>query len=331
MPRFACPTCNQVFMKWSACQHHLASVHGAAHSQDFQEFCKSRGQALPALRVTVISASGDELELHDVCTVAEVKLSIMKHWHISPDCQTLVTGDSLFRRQCHDGDSLFRYVSGAQDTRLVMNLIASPAAYFQDAGHIPPPPPPMRSQTPAGSQGICSDNIPSAFVAGVLDGHSLHWQPPEIRLTEREECELLGLDVAEFIGRQSDPSSFAAPPPTIHQGDREWHTADDLAMNAPESALLSQRDVEGNKRTQRRPSKKIRIICNKIVEAIMEAYANDPVRLRLAASVFCSQSSYIRGLCCKYRIPISHDPAEEIIDFQLPQHILDLWKRSISP
>jgi len=220
-------------MKWSACQHHLASLHGAARPQDFQESSKSQGQALPVLRVTVISASGDELELCGVCTVAEVKLSIMKQWHISPDCQTLVTGDSLLRRQCHDGDSLFRYVSGAQDTQLVMNLIALPAAYFQDVVQLPPP---MRSQTPAGSQGhaMCSDNLPSSFAAGMLHGPPLHWQPPDIRLTEREEGELLGLDVAEFIGRQSDPSSSAAPLPIIPQSGREWQMGDDLVMNAPE-------------------------------------------------------------------------------------------------
>lgn len=312
-------------MKWSACQHHLSSVHGAAYSHDFQESCKSHGQTLQSLRVTVTSASGDELAIQDACTVAEVKLFIMKHWQISLDRQTLITGG----RQCNDGDSLFGYVSGGRDAHLVMSLVASPAKYFQNALQIPPP---MGSQTSASSQGhgMLSDTFPCDFAPGVLTENSLHWQPPDIRLTEREECELLGLDVAEFIGRQSDPSSLAPNLPVTSPGDSPWQMGD-LAMTLPESALLGPGDIEGNKRTQRRPSKKIRIICNKIVEAIMEAYANDPVGLRLAASIFCTQSSYIRGLCCKYRIPICLNPSEEIGNFQLPQHILDLWKRSISP
>lgn len=316
-------------MEWSACQYHLSSVHGAAYSHDFQESCISHGQTLRSLRVTVASASGDELEIQDACTVAEVKLFIMKHWQIALERQTLIIGG----RQCNDGDSLLDYVSGGGDAHLVMNLVASPARYFEEALQIPPP---MQSQTPASSQGhgTYSDTLRHEFAPGVLHEHSLqacslHWQPPDFRLTEREECELLGLDVAEFIGRQSDPSSLAPLLPVSSSGESSWQMGG-LAMDLPESALMSQGDVEGNKRTQRRPSKKIRIICNKIVEAIMEAYANDPARLRLAASIFCSQSSYIRGLCCKYRIPISTDLAEEITNFQLPQHIIDLWKRSIS-
>lgn len=300
-------------MTWSACRHHLASLHGVVQPDALQESCKIEGQSLPSLRATVISAAGDELEL-DVCSVAEAKLSIMKTWHIALDCQTLFIGG----RQCHDGESLFGYVSGGQDARLVINLITLPAKPVQDEVQTAPP---VLSQTPR----VISDNLPSAFAAGELHEHTLPWQPQEIRLTEWEEGELLGLDVAKIIGCHSDPSSLEAILPVMPQPKCSWQTAD-LARNTSECAAFSEEETEGKRRANRRPSKKKRRLCNKIVEAIVETYANDPERLCMAASFFAAQCAYVRALFDKKGgIPISDYSTTETTNVQIPDHIMDLW------
>eukprot|EP00930_Biecheleria_cincta_P050095 TRINITY_DN3527_c0_g1_i1.p1 TRINITY_DN3527_c0_g1~~TRINITY_DN3527_c0_g1_i1.p1 ORF type:complete len:391 (-),score=36.91 TRINITY_DN3527_c0_g1_i1:246-1418(-) len=182
MLKFACPNCNQCFMKWSACQLHLASVHSVAKPHDLKEACKKHGQTLPTLRVTIVDASGDELELQDVRSMAEVKLSIVTHWQISLERKRLAIRSQL----CHDGDSLLGYVCGESDSCLVINLLDLPTDYSHEEKQNPPP---VLNQSASDwlGDGAGSDNssgsaeTPISNLAGNQLAESL---PPGVQLPE---------------------------------------------------------------------------------------------------------------------------------------------------
>eukprot|EP00930_Biecheleria_cincta_P008701 TRINITY_DN110236_c0_g1_i1.p1 TRINITY_DN110236_c0_g1~~TRINITY_DN110236_c0_g1_i1.p1 ORF type:complete len:280 (+),score=13.14 TRINITY_DN110236_c0_g1_i1:89-928(+) len=157
---FACPLCNQCFMKWSACQLHLGSVHGAAKPHDLKESCKKHSEGLPSFQVTVIDESGDKLELQNARSVAEVKQFIIQRWQMSLELKRLVIGDQL----CHDGDSLVPYVvSGEPDSRLVVNLVALGTGDFHEGGE---PLPPVVSQTASDRFGDGTGSDRSSEMAG---------------------------------------------------------------------------------------------------------------------------------------------------------------------
>lgn len=306
-------------MKWSACQHHLASVHGEAQPQDLQELCKTHGQALPSYRVTVISASGEELKLQDVTSVGEVKVCIMKHWRISLERQTLVTSG----RQCHDGGSLSNFVASEPESPLVMNLITSPIEFRQDVVGVLPH---MPIQTPniRPDDKMSSHSLPSALASRESDDRYFHSQPPEVCLTDREGDELLSLDEAELIGNSSYLSSASASPPVMCQGKIECGE-DDFAMTPSEFAPWCQNGVD-RVRAHRRPCQKLRGRINKMVEKIVEEYADDPSRLRSLASILSSRSGYITGLFVKHGLVPARARTEEVIPPEILERVMQLLK-----
>lgn len=46
LPGYVCTECDLPFMKWSACHHHLASVHKRAATLECQQICKARAKAM---------------------------------------------------------------------------------------------------------------------------------------------------------------------------------------------------------------------------------------------------------------------------------------------
>eukprot|EP00930_Biecheleria_cincta_P083251 TRINITY_DN72860_c0_g1_i1.p1 TRINITY_DN72860_c0_g1~~TRINITY_DN72860_c0_g1_i1.p1 ORF type:complete len:317 (+),score=41.87 TRINITY_DN72860_c0_g1_i1:105-1055(+) len=286
MPRFACPTCNQGFMKWSACQHHLASVHLAAQPHEWQESCKQHGQNLPSLQVTIISASGDKFELQEICAVSDLKLSIAKHWQIPTDNQQLVICGCVLG----DADSLLDFVSDDQgEQQLIISLVTSPAEPCESASM-----PSLESPESHCAVGASPDRPPGLFLQ-LLHSQSLDSNDPD----QHEHVESLDLDDSlESVGAGED---F---PGIVQQSGLK--ILDDL-------------------RPGRRPSKKMRLVCSKIVQDVMETYSNDPVRLCRAASFFSARSSYIKGLCKKHDLPLSCETVEQDEVLWIPKHILDLW------
>lgn len=78
----------------------------------------------------------------------------------------------------------------------------------------------------------------------------------------------------------------------------------------------------------RRPCKKKRRNCVKIIEYLLCAYQKDEDTMSKIASKLASESTYMRCLCLKHMIPVL--PEEDIEDVVVPQHIQDLWTQ-VSP
>jgi len=267
-------------MKWSACQHHLASVHFAAQPHEWQDLCKQHGQNLPSLQVTIISASGDKLELQDICSVSDLKLSIAKHWKVPLDNQKLVICGCVL----DDADSLLDFISDDQgEQQLIISLVTSLTEPCESASILS-----LESQESHCAVWASVDRPPGSYE------HFLHSQSSDSSLHQHEYVESLDL------GHSLEPLE--------------------------EGALL-QYDTESLEelRPGRRPSKRMRIVCSKIVQDVMEAYSNDPVRLCQAASFFSARSTYIKGLCKKYDLPTRCEPMAHDEQLSIPQHILDLW------
>eukprot|EP00930_Biecheleria_cincta_P019340 TRINITY_DN14787_c1_g1_i1.p1 TRINITY_DN14787_c1_g1~~TRINITY_DN14787_c1_g1_i1.p1 ORF type:complete len:211 (+),score=42.54 TRINITY_DN14787_c1_g1_i1:93-725(+) len=74
----------------------------------------------------------------------------------------------------------------------------------------------------------------------------------------------------------------------------------------------------------RRPAKKTRRLCSKIIDSLFACYQDDEVTLSKVAWSLAAQHGYIRGLCLKYKIPQVWQGAADV---QMPTEIQSLWNQ----
>jgi len=273
-------------MKWSACQHHLASVHFAAQPHTWKESCKLHGQKLASLRVTVVNAAGKALELQEACSVPDLKLAINKHWHIPADSQMLAISGCVLG----EADSLMDFVSAEQnDPKLIVSLVTSSAEHSESA--IETAPVVNQQWQESATFGGDSERYPGSDALGESHEHF-----------------------------SSDGSLVQ-----LEQVDESVDVVVAMELLEEGTLLQDAMEPSEEVRPRRRPSKRMRLVCSNIMQKIMETYSNDPERLCQAASFFSARSNYLAGLCRKYQLPTSCEPLPDE-QFQMPKLILDLWR-----
>eukprot|EP00930_Biecheleria_cincta_P047409 TRINITY_DN3285_c0_g2_i1.p1 TRINITY_DN3285_c0_g2~~TRINITY_DN3285_c0_g2_i1.p1 ORF type:complete len:215 (+),score=27.95 TRINITY_DN3285_c0_g2_i1:123-767(+) len=76
------------------------------------------------------------------------------------------------------------------------------------------------------------------------------------------------------------------------------------------ASIAKNEAIEQRQGHHRRPTKRTRLLCTRIVEHVIKFYSHDKVMMARVASALASQSSYMRGLCLKHRIPMTEPEAE---------------------
>eukprot|EP00930_Biecheleria_cincta_P076359 TRINITY_DN63578_c0_g1_i1.p1 TRINITY_DN63578_c0_g1~~TRINITY_DN63578_c0_g1_i1.p1 ORF type:complete len:220 (-),score=40.80 TRINITY_DN63578_c0_g1_i1:167-826(-) len=75
----------------------------------------------------------------------------------------------------------------------------------------------------------------------------------------------------------------------------------------------------------RRPAKKSRRLCSKIIDSLIASYHHDEVVLSNIAWSLAEQHGYFRSLCLKHEIPRVHQDAGCVFPCELPENVQLLW------
>eukprot|EP00930_Biecheleria_cincta_P042369 TRINITY_DN29147_c0_g1_i2.p1 TRINITY_DN29147_c0_g1~~TRINITY_DN29147_c0_g1_i2.p1 ORF type:complete len:271 (-),score=37.03 TRINITY_DN29147_c0_g1_i2:42-854(-) len=75
----------------------------------------------------------------------------------------------------------------------------------------------------------------------------------------------------------------------------------------------------------RRPSKHKRRLCTQMMKCVISFYSHDEDKLSQIASVLAARSSYLRGLCLKYKIPLCQHRGQEILLQDMPRQFQIVW------
>eukprot|EP00930_Biecheleria_cincta_P041735 TRINITY_DN28661_c0_g2_i1.p1 TRINITY_DN28661_c0_g2~~TRINITY_DN28661_c0_g2_i1.p1 ORF type:complete len:225 (-),score=27.80 TRINITY_DN28661_c0_g2_i1:268-942(-) len=90
-----------------------------------------------------------------------------------------------------------------------------------------------------------------------------------------------------------------------------------------ESVTAIDAEEHMHKQPGRRPCKKYRLICQRIMEYLLALDDHDKDLMCCIASKLAAESSYMRGLCFKHKIPMQAE--RDLLKFKVPKRVRFLW------
>eukprot|EP00930_Biecheleria_cincta_P057031 TRINITY_DN43036_c0_g1_i1.p1 TRINITY_DN43036_c0_g1~~TRINITY_DN43036_c0_g1_i1.p1 ORF type:complete len:291 (+),score=49.96 TRINITY_DN43036_c0_g1_i1:81-953(+) len=128
-------------------------------------------------------------------------------------------------------------------------------------------------------------------------------------------CSYQALSAALSLGQQLSQQAYLPEPQPCK-----------VAVTQPDQLESIDADVQVS--AARRPCKKKRRNCVKIIDYLLASYQQDQALLTDIAAKLASESNYMRCLCLKYMIPIETET--DLTKVELPQYIQDMWTH-VSP
>eukprot|EP00930_Biecheleria_cincta_P080273 TRINITY_DN6843_c0_g1_i2.p1 TRINITY_DN6843_c0_g1~~TRINITY_DN6843_c0_g1_i2.p1 ORF type:complete len:214 (+),score=32.07 TRINITY_DN6843_c0_g1_i2:46-687(+) len=161
----------------------------------------------------------------------------------------------------------------------------------------------------------------------------IEWMPaPEVEMKRMKRCPTWDGVLSRAAPGATSPS-MGMMPLDMHYHDEQhtWQDDSDVDKTSPGQEFIQSRHQQRSRRPvaavheeehmhkqpTSRPCKKIRLMCHKIIERVIELYQHDQASMSKVAWKLASENGYMRGLCVKHKIPMQ--AGKDLLNFELPQ------------